>query len=153
MHNQNRNRQGYGNRHHNQQQQEQLTQNDVQFTQNGEIDINLYSKKAEKIASVLASANRDTNSYTQIRRFYDEVADFFDEIDHSEDKEAAFKTRHPLILMLNSKVAYAKGRKKVDENFVKFIKFSLDQVKDYKSFKTFKLLFEAVMGFLRAKKS
>ncbi len=151
MHNPNKNRQGHGNRRQNN--QEQLTQNDVAFNQNGEIDINLYNKKAEKIATVLASAGKDTNSYTQIRRFYDEVADFFDETDHSENQEAAFKTRHPLILMLNSKVAYAKGRKKVDDNFVKFIKFSLDQVKDYESFKTFKLLFEAVMGFLRAKKS
>jgi CRISPR-associated protein Csm2 len=148
--NRNRNQNRYNN---NQNQNERITQNDVQFSINGEIDKNLYNQKAKKIANILASASRDTNSYTQIRRFYDEVTEFFDEIDTSSDKEEAFKTREPLILMLNSKVSYAKGRKKVDENFVNFVNFSLQQVKDADSFNTFKLFFEAVMGFLRAKKS
>ena len=133
----------------------QLSANEVAFTENGELDKNLFNTKAEHIANILAEANlkRETNSYTQIRRFYDEVNDFFDEIEKSSDKEIAYKTREPLIFMLNSKVSYARGREKVDDNFVNFIKYSLDQVKNAESFKTFKLLFEAVMGFLRAKKS
>ena len=152
MHNQNRH---HGNRNnHHKQQGEEITKNHVQFMDNGKIDKTLYNEKAEKVATILASTrSRDANSYTQIRRFYDEITDFYDEIEISEDKESAFKTREPLILMLNSKVSYAKGRKKVDDNFVKFVKFSLNQVNDYSSFKTFKLLFEAVMGFLRAKKA
>jgi CRISPR-associated protein Csm2 len=146
------NRQGYKN---NKQQlnKTSLNLNDVAFTINGEIDKNLFSEKAEKIATILASADKDTNSYTQIRRFYDEVSDFYDEIMASDDKESAFKSREPLILMINSKVAYAKGRGKVDNNFVNFIKHALSQVDDAESFKIFKLLFEAVMGFLRAKKA
>ena len=149
MYNQNRNR-----HNNNRQQDEKITKNDVQFSNNGELDKNLYNQKAEKIANILASVRgKDINSYTQIRRFYDEVVEFFDEIDTSSNKQEAFKLREPLILMLNSKVSYAKGRKKVDKNFVDFINFSLQQVKDVDSFKTFKLFFEAVMGFLRAKKS
>ena len=130
-----------------------LTIQEVAFTENGKIDKNLYNTKAEHIATILSKADRDANSYTQIRRFYDEVNDFFEEIESSDDKESAYKTREPLIFMLNSKVSYALGRKKVDKNFVNFIKYSLNQVEDAESFKTFKLLFEAVMGFLRAKKS
>ncbi len=131
----------------------QINTQDVAFEINGEIDKNLFNTKAENIATILSQADKDTNSYTQIRRFYDEVNDFYEEIETSDDKNSAFKVREPLILMLNSKVSYALGRKKVDKNFVNFIKYSLNQVEDAESFKTFKLLFEAVMGFLRAKKS
>ncbi len=144
------NRQGGRNQHN---QIPQLSANEVAFMEKEEIDKNLFNTKAEHIATILAKADKDTNSYTQIRRFYDEVNDFFEEIETSADKESAYKTRESLILMLNSKVSYALGRKKVDKNFVNFIKYSLDQVKDAESFRTFKLLFEAVMGFLRAKKS
>ncbi len=147
------NRQGGRNHHHQNHQTERLDKGDIAFTQDGTIDKNLFNTKAERIATVLAQADKDTNSYTQIRRFYDEVNDFFEEIEASADKESAFKIREPLILMLNSKVSYALGRKKVDQNFVNFIKYGLEQVEDAGSFKTFKLLFEAMMGFLRAKKS
>ncbi len=133
--------------------QSSLTQEKVKFYIDGKVDRNLYNIKAENIASILAEASKDTNSYTQLRRFYDEVVDFYDEIESSKDKNSAFEIREPLILMLNSKVSYALGRKKVDENFVNFIKYSLNQVKNYDDFKVFKLLFEAVMGFLRAKKA
>jgi len=131
----------------------QIKQTDIVFSGAEGVDKRLFSDRAENIANILAQADKDKNSYTQLRRFYDEVNDFYEDIKSSVDKDDAYKTREPLIFMLNSKVAYAKGRNKVDGNFVNFIRFGLSQVNDFKSFETFKLLFEAVMGFLRAKKA
>ncbi len=140
------------NRHYGHRNREQTPRLDsalVTFYAGGGIDPQLLNTKAEQIADVLSKAGRDTNSYTQLRRFYDEVNDFYEEIKTDSD----FEDRLPLILMLNSKVAYAKGRNKVDDNFVSFIKAGLAQVKNKEDFRVFKLLFEAVMGFLRAKKN
>jgi len=59
----------------------------------------------------------------------------------------------PLIKMLNAKVAYANGRKLVDDNFVKLMRHCLGQLNENKaSFETCKLFFEAFMGFYKMHK-
>lgn len=60
-----------------------------------------------------------------------------------------FKEHLPLIRMLNAKVAYAKGRKLVDENFFTLMRHCLGQVEDYPSLRQCKLFLEAFMGFFK----
>jgi len=49
--------------------------------------------------------------------------------------------------MLNSKVAYAKTRKKVSDTFVKMINSCVTQANTKERLEIFKLFFEAVIGF------
>ncbi len=119
------------------------------YDSEGEVRPELFDTNAQKIAETFDEAPKDANSYTQLRRFYDEVVDLQDRI---EENPNAFGELLPVIRMLNAKAAYAKGRKKVDENFVKFIKTSIGQIKTAKDLHIFKTFFEAVMGFYKATK-
>ncbi|MDS4058114.1 MAG: type III-A CRISPR-associated protein Csm2, partial [Candidatus Contendobacter sp.] len=60
-----------------------------------------------------------------------------------------FKDYLPFILMLNAKLAYAKGRRLVDDKFVKLIGDCLKQVKDPETLRICKLFFEAFLGFYK----
>ena len=117
------------------------------YDSEGKVRPELFDANAQKIAETLAKARREENSYTQLRRFYDEVVDLQERV---EENPQSFAELLPVIRMLNAKAAYAKGRKKVDDNFVRFVKSSVDQIKTVKDLHTFKTLFEAVMGFYKA---
>ena len=117
------------------------------YDREGHVRPELFDTNAQTIAETLSQAPRDANSYTQLRRFYDEVVDLND---RAEENQQAFGELLPVIRMLNAKAAYAKGRKKVDENFVRFVKTSIEQIQSPKDLHTFKTLFEAVMGFYKA---
>jgi CRISPR-associated protein Csm2 len=56
-----------------------------------------------------------------------------------------------MIRMLNAKAAYAEGRKLVDSNFGHFMRYGLRGLNEQEpqTFYNFKLLFEAVLGFLK----
>jgi len=120
------------------------------YDEKNETKVELFDTNAEKIADFFSKARKEVNSYTQLRRFYDEVVDLHERI---EENPSLFTQLLPLIRMLNAKTAYAKGRNKVDDNFVLFVKESLSQVKTAKDFTVFKTLFEAVMGFYKSKRS
>jgi CRISPR-associated protein Csm2 len=51
--------------------------------------------------------------------------------------------------MLKAKVAYAKGRDKVDENFEKLLRHVVDEIKDADTLKRAKLFMEAFMAFYK----
>ncbi len=117
------------------------------YDDEGKVRPELFDTNAAAIAETFALAPKEANSYTQLRRFYDEVVDLQE---RAEENPQIFAQLLPIIRMLNAKAAYAKGRKKVDENFVRFVKTSIDQIKTVKDLHTFKTLFEAVMGFYKA---
>ena len=52
--------------------------------------------------------------------------------------------------MLNAKVAYARGRKLVDEEFEKWFRQCIGATTNATALKHFRLHFEAVLGFLKA---
>ena len=56
----------------------------------------------------------------------------------------------PFIQMLKAKVAYAKGRKHVDDNFKVFFDKLIEEIKSPTSLKHAKLFFEAVLGFRKS---
>jgi CRISPR-associated protein Csm2 len=87
------------------------------------------------------------NKSTQLRKYYDELCMWDQKIKQQPEK---YKEFLPLIKMLNAKVAYAKGRELVDQNFVDLMHHCLGQLtEEKKTFETCKLFFEAFMGFYK----
>jgi len=118
-----------------------------------EISDRLYADIAEAKARFLADNSRDTNKSTQLRRFYDELDLWNKKVNGASDAEtrqARYKEFAPLIKMLNAKVAYARGRRHVDENFEKLLRHVISQVKDPATLAQAKLFMEAFMGFYKA---
>jgi CRISPR-associated protein Csm2 len=116
-----------------------------------EIDRKLYSDIAEGAARTIADGARGTkNKPTQLRRFYDELVMLQEKVgsDPERDRER-FTQQEPFIQMLKAKVAYAKGREKVDENFEALLRHVVDQIKDPTTLKQAKLFMEAFMAFYK----
>lgn len=106
----------------------------------------LFDEVARETAECIAQ-NRKGNKSTQLRKYYDEICMWDQKIRQHPDNYAEYL---PLIKMLNAKVAYAKGRDLVDQNFIDLIRHCLSQVTaDKKTFETCKLFFEAFMGFYK----
>jgi len=114
------------------------------------VDPLLFSKGAETLSKNLAgeceNSRRRLNKRTQIRKFYDEVVRLNSA---SKMRESEWKNILPLVHMLTAKAAYAKGRDLVSDNFLQFIRNSVEQVKNPADLSVFANFFEAFMGFYR----
>ncbi|MDP2901544.1 MAG: type III-A CRISPR-associated protein Csm2 [Methylovulum sp.] len=109
----------------------------------------LFDEVANQTAITIADSG-DKNKSTQLRKYYDELCMWDQKIKQDKQKYVEYL---PLIKMLNAKVAYANGRKLVDDNFVKLMRHCLSQLNENEeSFKTCKLFFEAFMGFYKMHK-
>jgi len=112
------------------------------------IDAKLYSDIAEEAAkAVVAGAGRDVNKPSQLRRFYDELCMLQAKVGNDAER---FKAQEPFVQMLKAKVAYAKGRQKVDGNFEALLRHVVDGIADYKTFAQAKLFMEAFMAYYKA---
>ncbi len=114
------------------------------------VDPTLYSSKAEALSKELAgeceNSRRRLNKRTQIRKFYDEVV----RLDMAaRTREQDWENILPLVHMVIAKAAYARGRELVSDNFVKFIRSSIEQVKEPQDLNVFVNFFEAFVGFYR----
>lgn len=107
----------------------------------------LFSGEAESVANRLNQAAGHLNKTTQVRRFYDELVGWQERIEGDDEK---FKEFEAFIRMLNAKVAYAKGRKLVDEQFESWFRECIKSTTSAKALDHFRLHFEAVLGFLKA---
>jgi len=111
------------------------------------IDAKLYSDIAEEAAKTVSPGERaQKNKPTQLRRFYDELVLLQEKVGSDAAK---FALQAPFIQMLKAKVAYAKGRDKVDENFEKLLRHVVDEIKDADTLKRAKLFMEAFMAFYK----
>lgn len=108
------------------------------------ISPNLFNTIAENAAKEVA--NSASNKPTQLRRFYDELCLW--ELRVAQEP-AKFSEYLPFIRMLNAKVAYAFGRKVLDDKYVTLFHHTLSQVEDPKSLTTCKLFWEAFTGFYK----
>ncbi len=107
----------------------------------------LFDETAEGWAKTLAGSKKELlNKPTQLRRFYDELV-MWNERAAQSDK--AFQDALPFIYMMNSKIAYAKGRKLVDDQFQELMKNVIRQIKSPETLKRAKLFMEAMMGFYK----
>ena len=109
------------------------------------IDAELFNSIAKDYARRIAE-DRNRNKPTQLRKFYDELAMWEQKASMYPDK---FNEYLPFIRMMNAKVAYALGRKLVDDKFVNMMSECLNQVKSAESLRHFKLFMEAFMGFYK----
>ena len=119
-----------------------------------DIPSTLFSDIAQEAAlTVREGSGRDSNKSTQLRKFYDELVMWFEKV-HFErtpiEREAKYTEVAPFIQMLVAKVAYAKGRGHVDDNFERLFAHLIRQISDVESLKHAKLFMEAFMGFYKA---
>ncbi|QCT95333.1 type III-A CRISPR-associated protein Csm2 [Caminibacter mediatlanticus TB-2] len=119
----------------------------------GNITEKTFDVTAQKWALVIANQGRGVEK-NQLRNFYDKVLELYQKSVNMEKEE--YKTKLlPFIKMLRSKVYYAKNKEngKVNDAFVEFMEYSLNQIdEDKKKFENFKYLFEAIMGFYMKEK-
>ncbi|NCP41023.1 MAG: type III-A CRISPR-associated protein Csm2 [Rhodoferax sp.] len=125
------------------------------------LSVDLFDRIAKDKAAIVAIARKDNlNESTQLRKFYDELVMWTDKVHNIGKLEAGQKSESvrvaryeqsaPFIKMLNAKVAYAKGRKKVDECFEEMFSKLIGQIDSPDSLKHAKLFMEAFMGFYKA---
>ncbi|MBI9093104.1 MAG: type III-A CRISPR-associated protein Csm2 [Desulfobacterium sp.] len=113
------------------------------------INPKLFSTEAEKLAKDVASDNERSNKVnkrTQLRKFYDEVLRLNT---LSRSNPGDWDNILPYVQMLTAKVAYAKGRDLVSNNFLNFMKSGIEQVEDQDDLAVFSNFFEAFMGFYK----
>ncbi|MDP2505796.1 type III-A CRISPR-associated protein Csm2 [Oceanobacter sp. 3_MG-2023] len=108
----------------------------------------LFDTIADNTAKTIANpSNNNHNKSTQLRGFYDEIVSWEQKSRNMSQEQ--FEEVLPLIRMINAKVAYAKGRGLVDQNFFDLIRHCLHQVKSPATMRSCKLFLEALMGFFK----
>ncbi|MDP2643534.1 MAG: type III-A CRISPR-associated protein Csm2 [Desulfobacterales bacterium] len=113
------------------------------------MDPALFSTMAEKLAIKIAEDNKKNdkqNKPAQLRKFFDEVV----RLDMASKKRFKdWQSILPLVHMMTAKAAYASGRKLISDDFLNFIKNSVDQVQEQKDLAVFATFFEAFIGFYK----
>lgn len=124
-----------------------LNINEIKF--GGEKSTEIFSDIAQRAAQHIKQSN-NVNKTTQLRKFYDELAMWNDRVQLArENKENKFQELAPFIKMLKAKVAYARGRKHVDDHFLEVFNRCIDQANNVETLRDAKLFMEAVMGFCK----
>ncbi|MEA1967976.1 MAG: type III-A CRISPR-associated protein Csm2 [Thermodesulfobacteriota bacterium] len=116
---------------------------------NGTIDPTLFSTKAENFAQQIAQDNqnaRSLNKRTQLRKFFDEIVSLNME---AKTNPNGWSSIFPLVHMVTAKAAYAKGRNLISDNFLQFIRESVEQVEKPEDLDVFASFFESFIGFYR----
>jgi len=113
-----------------------------------EQQVQLFGDVAEKYSKRLEEEKSQTrNKSTQIRRFYDAVLELNEKAQNLASDEQYKKEVYPFVIMLRSKVAYAKSRDLVSDTFEKMINQCVSESSSIKRMNNFKLFFEALIGF------
>lgn len=114
----------------------------------------LFADIAQEAARTIAAAGAGRNNKSsQLRKFYDELVMWHDKLafEKTADARAAkYRELAPFIKMMNAKVAYARGRGHVDQNFEQLFSHLIRQIACPATLKNAKLFMEAVLGFLKA---
>ena len=124
-----------------------LNINEIKF--GGEKPTEIFSDIAQRAAQHIKQSS-NVNKTTQLRKFYDELAMWNDRVQLArENKENKFQELAPFIKILKAKVAYARGRKHVDDHFLEVFNRCIDQANNVETLRDAKLFMEAVMGFCK----
>lgn len=116
-----------------------------------------YAQEIADNLDIIGRNGKPQSTKAQIRKFYNEVKALENRLDFTKDDDELQKDYakiFPLIMMLDSKVAYSKTRELVSDVFVAFMKKNIEllsEKKDVESFKHFLLFFEAVIGYYPSK--
>lgn len=113
----------------------------------GNIEPELFRKTAEEWAEhVYSQSGRDSNKYTQLYRFYDQVLRIHEDVRGDEER---FKQSRAHLNMIYAHAAYAQGRKLVSKEFLDMLAQCLDQTNKPADLEIFANYFEAFMGFTK----
>lgn len=116
-------------------------------------DATIFSDIAEQAAKKIKS-NKNANNTTQLRKFYGELAMWNDRVQlYKTDRNAKLEELLPFIKMMKAKVAYAKARGHIDDNFLTIFSRCIDQITSVETLKDAKLFMEAVMGYCKLEES
>lgn len=133
--------------HQNNRQHRTASINVSQIVFGKDIAVRLYSDIAEEAAKAVAGDKRGSkNKPSQLRRFYDELLALQEKIGSDGDR---FKQQLPFIQMLKAKVAYAKGREKVDDNYQALLCRVVDQAVDVDTLRQARFFMEAFMAYYK----
>jgi len=130
-------------KNYNTQKQVNLPNIDFDYEKNPQLFGNVAKEWAKQLGN---ESTQQINKSSQIRQFYDKVIELYEKSINIPENEYKKKI-YPFVIMLNSKVAYAKTRKKVSDTFVKMINSCVTQANTKERLEIFKLFFEAVIGF------
>lgn len=86
------------------------------------------------------------NKSSQIRTFYDKVLELQEKSEGMGDEQYK-KEVYPFVVMLRSKVAYAKSRGLISNTFEKMINQCVSEAQTTEKMRNFKYFFEALIGF------
>ncbi|HDR1865199.1 TPA: type III-A CRISPR-associated protein Csm2 [Pasteurella multocida] len=112
-------------------------------------DTTIFSDIAEQAAKKIKS-NKNANNTTQLRKFYGELAMWNDRVQlYKTDRNAKFNELLPFIKMMKAKVAYARSRKHIDDQFLRIFSRCIDEITSVDTLKDAKLFMEAVMGYCK----
>lgn len=129
----------------------------VQQIKFSDLPLDIFSRIAKEAAEDISNdinkkkKGNDLNKSSQIRKFYDELVMFHDRIQVAENREQKYHELAPFIQMLNAKVAYAKGRELIGDEFERIFNQCINEVKDFQTLKHCKLFMEAMIGFRKSK--
>jgi len=114
------------------------------------IDPALFSVTAEKFARQIARDNQENsklNKSSQLRKFFDEIVSL--NMQAKATDQNGWKSILPLVYMVTAKGAYAKGRNLISDNFLQFIRESIEQVELPEDLDVFTSFFESFIGFYK----
>ncbi len=121
----------------------QLNKIELDYT----VDEQLFGDTAQKwTKQIEQESDRTKNKINQVRTFYEKVMELEEKSEGMNDEQYK-KEVFPFVVMLNSKVAYAKTRNLVSNTFEKMINQCVEEATTAKKMQNFKYFFEAVIGF------
>ncbi len=110
----------------------------------------IFSRIAEEAAQRCSTA-KDMNKPAQVRMFYEELVRLQSKVSGAGSKaDEELQNVLPYIKMIRARLAYANGRKLIDERFLDIFSVCIEKVNDVESLKHCKLFFEAYLGFKKA---
>lgn len=109
---------------------------------------NLFSDEAEEEVKKWKNENEKYISFSQVRKFYDELLKYNDIVARNE---SLFEEYKPLIKMIIAKVAYAyaKDKKGFSKNFYNFVKELIGEIETVEDLKNATLFFESSVAFFK----
>ena len=134
---------------HNRQEQIQLEKIELDFTKKEQLFGKIakdWSKQINNESKKPDGKENGKNKINQIRSFYNKVLKLQEKSEGISDEEYKQEV-FPFVVMLKSKVAYAKTRDLVSDTFVKMINQCVDEAITQTKMQNFKLFFEAIIGF------
>ena len=103
----------------------------------------MLTTKPEEFAKKIAKIDKST----QIRKFYNDFLILQAKAKDCETEEEFKEKILPLIYFSKAKLAYAKGRKTISEEFMKEIDYWIGQIKSRNDFENFMYYYQALIGY------